>query len=60
MALLLGVLSSFILGLVAGMGVFATWTTRHDLSFTALDKLLVALSLLAAFTLGAFISLILP
>lgn len=55
MLLLLGIFSGFILGLVAALGVVVARAIRHDPSWVTLDALLLGLSCLAAFGLGAFI-----
>jgi hypothetical protein len=55
--LLLGVLSGFVTGMVTGLGIAIVRVTRTDLSLATLDKVLVVLSLLAAFGLGMFVSL---
>lgn len=54
--LLLGVLSGFVTGIVAGLGIAFARATRTDLPLATLDKVLVALSLLAAFGMGALVS----
>jgi hypothetical protein len=56
--ILLGVLSGFVTGVVTGLGIALARVTRTDLSMETLDKLLLGLSLLAAFALGVFISLV--
>lgn len=57
--LLLGVLSGFVTGMMAGLGIALARVTGADRSLATLDKLLAVLSLLAAFGLGALVTLVL-
>jgi hypothetical protein len=58
MPILLGTLSAFVTGVIAGRGLYRFDSSHHELSMETLDKLLLGLSLLAAFALGVFISLV--
>jgi hypothetical protein len=59
MLLLLGVLSGFVTGVIAGLGLYRSHSTHNELSMTTLDKLLLGLSLLAALVFGMLISFVL-
>lgn len=54
--ILLGALSGFVTGIVTGLGIALARVKRADLSLATLDQVLVALSLVAAFGLGIFVS----